>query len=71
MAGDLDDYYSGNYARRLNQKAQQLGNYGMPGLHKHIKEPPRTAAQPGGKSKQVKSYSTVSESNKKIRNKRK
>ena len=70
MASDLDDYYSGNYARRLNKKAEQLGNYGMQGLHKHIKEPPRTAAQPGGRSKQVKSYSTVSENKKKTRNKK-
>lgn len=70
MASDLDDYYSGNYAKRLNKKAEQLGNYGMPGLHKHIKEPPRTAAQPGGRSKQVKSYSTVSENKKKTRNKK-
>ena len=70
MASDLDDYYSGTYARRLNKKAEQLGNYGMPGLHKHIKEPPRTAAQPGGRSQQVKSYSTVSENKKKTRNKK-
>ena len=70
MASDLDDYYSGTYARRLNKKAEQLGNYGIPGLHKHIKEPPRTAAQPGGRSQQVKSYSTVSENKKKTRNKK-
>lgn len=29
MSNDMDDYYSGNYQQRMNQKKQQLGNKGI------------------------------------------
>lgn len=36
---ELNDYYSGDWADRMNKKRKQLGNYGLKGLDKPLHRP--------------------------------
>lgn len=36
---ELNDYYSGDWADRMNQKRKKLGNYKMKGLDKPLRKP--------------------------------